>query len=85
MSQPEKWTYKALINWTTDFFRKKGVETPKLEAETLLSCASGKSRLDLLVSYDEEPNEEVRAAFRERVKRRAAGEPNAYLVGKKEV
>lgn len=84
MSQSEKWTYKALINWTTDFFRRKGVETPKLEAETLLSCASGKSRLDLLVSYDEEPNEEVRAAFRELVKRRAAGEPNAYLVGKKE-
>lgn len=84
MPQPEKWTIRELLTWTKDFFAKKGIESPRLEAEVLLGHATGKSRVDLFVSYDEEPNEETRAAFRELVRRRVAGEPVAYLVGSKE-
>jgi len=35
-------------------------------------------------AFNEEPPEEVKAIFRDLVKRRASGEPVAYLVGKKE-
>ncbi len=37
MSQSEIWTVKRLLEWTTDFFTKKGLETPRLEAEILLA------------------------------------------------
>ena len=84
MSQPEKWTIRELLSWTVDYFKKKGVESPRLEAETLLSAATGMSRIDLLVSYDEEPTDTSRAAFRDYVRRRASGEPNAYISVKKE-
>lgn len=84
MSQPEKWTNRALLTWTKAFFEKRGIETPKLDAEVLLGYATGRTRLDLFVSYDEEPTEEQRGVFRELVRRRALGEPVAYLVGKKE-
>ncbi len=83
-SQPEKWTNRALIAWTKSFFEKKGIENPKLEAEVLLSHATGTSRIELFMNYDDEPSEENRAAFRELVRRRALGEPVAYLVGVKE-
>ena len=84
MSETEIWTIKALLEWTTSFLKSKGSESPRLEAEVLLAFASGKSRVDLYVCYDEEPNETVRAAFRDLVRRRGRGEPVAYLVGKKE-
>lgn len=82
--QPEKWTNRALISWTKSFFEKKGIESPQLEAEVLLSASTGKSRLDLFLAYDDEPTESQRAAFRELVRRRIRGEPVAYLVGSKE-
>ena len=84
MSQPEKWTNRALIAWTKSYFEKKGIENPKLEAEVLLSHATGTSRIELFMNYDDEPTAEGRAAFRELVRRRALGEPVAYLVGVKE-
>lgn len=84
MSQPEKWTNRALIAWTKSFFEKKGIENPKFEAELLLSHATGASRIELFMNYDDEPDETKRAAFRELVRRRALGEPVAYLVGVKE-
>lgn len=84
MSQSETWTVKRLLEWTTDFFRKKGIETPRLEAEILLANAMSLKRIELYTSYETEPSEPQRALFRENVKRRGAGEPVAYLVGYKE-
>jgi len=84
MSQTETWTVKRLLEWTTDFFKKKGVETPRLEAEILLSTAMKLKRIELYTNFDSEPQEPQRTLFREYVKRRGAGEPVAYLVGFKE-
>ena len=83
-AQAETWTVKALLDWTTTFFRKKGSESPRLEAEILLAFALGKTRVDLYVCFDDVPDESTRAKFRELVQRRGRGEPIAYLVGKKE-
>lgn len=84
MADTEVWTIKSLLTWTSDFFKKKGVESPRLEAEVLLAHALNASRIDLLVRYDEQPSEEDKAKFRDLVRRRGQGEPVAYLVGKKE-
>ena len=83
-TQAEIWTVGKLLQWTTSFFQKKGIEQPRLEAEILLARSMGVKRVDLYVRFDEIPDEETRAKFRDLVRRRATGEPVAYLVGQKE-
>jgi release factor glutamine methyltransferase len=83
-TQSEPWTIQRLLQWTTDYFKKCGSSSPRLDAEVLLADACGYQRIDLYAKYNEEPTEEVKIKFRELVRRRAASEPVAYLVGKKE-
>lgn len=80
----EEWTVKSLLAWTTSFFKKKGIDSPRLEAEILLAYAMNCSRVDLFVRHNDAPSEEEKALYRDYVKRRGAGEPVAYLVGSKE-
>jgi len=84
MSQAEQWTVKRLLEWTTEYFKKNNADSPRLDAEILLAHALGCKRIDLYVSFAKEPSEAEKTKFREMVKRRAAGEPTAYLVGYKE-
>ena len=84
MSQPEQWNVKRLLEWTTDYFKKNGSESPRLEAEILLAASLDWQRISLYTNFTKEPSEEERTRFRAFVKRRAAGEPVAYLVGHKE-
>lgn len=81
---PEPWTILRLLQWTTEHLRKSGSPSPRLDAEVLLAEARRCQRIELYTAFSEEPPEEVKARFREFVKRRASGEPVAYLVGKKE-
>lgn len=54
------------------------------EARILLAEASGFSQASLAASADEDVPFEVENAFLELVKRKAAGEPVAYILGRKE-
>jgi len=80
----EPWTIGRLLSWTVDYLQRQGAENPRLDAEVLLAAARGCRRIDLYASYGEEAGEETRTAFRELVRRRAAGTPVAYLVGHRE-
>lgn len=80
----EPWNIGRLLNWTTDFLRGKGADSPRLDAEVLLAHARGCQRIELYTSFEEEPAEEILTAFRELVRRRADGTPVAYLVGHRE-
>jgi len=85
MSQTEQWSIQRLLVWTTDYFKGRGLENSRLEAELLLAHALECERLNLyLEGFNEPVADEPRARFRELVKRRAAGEPCAYLLGEKE-
>lgn len=86
MSQTEGdvWTVGRLLQWTTDFLKQKGADSPRLDAEVLLAHALGRQRIMLYVAFGEEVPEEQRAKFRDLVKRRGAGVPVAYLLGEKE-
>ncbi len=84
MQQTEAWTIGRLLQWTADFLKQRGAESPRLDAEVLLAHARGCQRIELYTAFDEEPREEVRVAFRELVRRRAEGMPVAYLVGRRE-
>lgn len=80
----EPWTVLRLLEWTTDFFKSRGSESPRLDAEILLAHARGCQRIELYTAFAEEPSEEQRVAFRELVRRRGEGAPVAQLVGFKE-
>ncbi len=81
---PETWTPLKLIAWTQDFLARKGIDAPRLTAEVLLARALSCDRVRLYLDFDKPLGEPELAAFRELVRRRAAGEPTAYLVGGKE-
>jgi release factor glutamine methyltransferase len=80
----QPWTIGRLLNWTTDFLREKGAESPRLDAEVLLAHARGSKRIELYTAFDEPAADELRDRFRALVKERAAGKPVAYLVGQRE-
>jgi release factor glutamine methyltransferase len=78
------WTVGRLLQWTADYLKSHGSESPRLDAEVLLAKSLGCQRIQLYTAFDNEPGEDVRAAFRELVRRRAEGAPVAYLVGHRE-
>jgi release factor glutamine methyltransferase len=80
----EPWTIGRLLNWTTDFLREKGAESPRLDAEVLLAHVRGCKRIELYTAFEEVADEQLRQRFRELVKERAGGKPVAYLVGQRE-
>jgi release factor glutamine methyltransferase len=80
----ERWSVGRLIGWTTDFLKRKGSESPRLDAEVLLSEVLGWSRVQLYTRFEEEIPEAERARFRDLVRNRSEGCPVAYLVGRKE-
>jgi release factor glutamine methyltransferase len=80
----ETWTIRKVLDWTTAFFEKNGIDSPRLDAEVLLAHSLGVERIKLYMEIDRPLAETERAPLRALVKRRAAREPVAYLVGKKE-
>ncbi len=78
------WTVGRLLQWTADFLKQRGADSPRLDAEILLAEALGCQRIQLYTAFEETPGEEKRTAFRELVKQRAEGTPVAYLVGRRE-
>jgi release factor glutamine methyltransferase len=84
MSQDEPWTIGRLLKWTTERFKQSGALNPRLDAEVLLAEARGCERIQLYTAFDETPGEDVLQPFRQFVRRRVAGEPVAYLVGRRE-
>ena len=74
---------RPLIEAAEQMLRHAGVESPRLDAELLLAAAAGVARIELLsrvVAVDET----ARARFAQLVARRAAREPLAYILGRKE-
>lgn len=63
---------------------KKTVENPRMEAEILLAHILKKDRLYIAVHKNEEISPEHEAVFTSMCKRRALGEPLAYITGTKE-
>jgi len=80
----EQWTILQVINWTKEYFSRKGVDEPRLSAEILLAHVLGCKRIMLYTQFDRVVGPEHLDKFRDLVRRAAAGEPVAYITGKKE-
>jgi release factor glutamine methyltransferase len=74
-------TVLEVIQNTTAFLQRKGVESPRLSIEYLLAEALGKRRLDLYLDYDQRLPEQILEPLRDKVRRRSQGEPLQHLLG----
>jgi len=75
---------RELIQRSASWLSGKGFESARLEAELLLAHVLKTERLHLYVEADKPLNEAEVDAFRELLKRRARGEPSAYITGRRE-
>ena len=48
----ETWTITKLLNWVRQFLTDKGIDSPRLSAELLLSHVLGLKRIELYTQYD---------------------------------
>lgn len=73
-----------VLRLSTDYLAQHGSTSPRLDAELLLACALDVRRLDLYLLYDRPLREPELGATRELIRRRATGEPVAYITGVRE-
>ena len=80
----QNWTIQKLLNWTTEYFTDKGLDSPRLSAELLLSHVVGLKRIELYTQFDKPVSRQQLDRLHDLVKRAGQNEPICYLVGKTE-
>ena len=80
----QTWTIQKILNWIVDYLTGKGIESPRLSAELLLSHVVGLKRIELYTRFDKPVSTEQLDHLRDLVKRAGKNEPVAYLVGRTE-
>lgn len=80
----EIWTIGRILKWTEQYFKEKGIESPRLDAEVLLGHILGRERIYLYVHFDEPLEPAELARYREAIKQRVQRIPVAYIIGEKE-
>lgn len=78
------WTIGRILKWTEQYFKDKGIELPRLDAEVLLAHVLEKQRIYLYVHFDEPLQPGELAAYREMIKKRVMRVPVAQILGEKE-
>jgi release factor glutamine methyltransferase len=71
------------LNAATDALSAMGIEDPRLDAEVLLTAASGRDRAALIADSGATVEPAAARSFGEMVRRRLRREPVAYIVGSK--
>lgn len=80
----ETWTVLRLLQWTADYFRQKGIEGGRRDAELLLCDLLSLDRVGLYLNFDRPLQAAELAEFRARVARRGRREPLQYILGRVE-
>ncbi len=81
---PEVWTIERILKATQDYFAGRGITSARLDSELLLVDVLKIKRIQLYTSYDRPLTDAERDAYRAMVRRRAAYEPVAYILGARE-
>jgi len=83
--EAQSWKPLDLVRWTTGYFAKHGIPTPRLDAEVLLAHVLDCTRLRLYTHFDQPIEQAERDRYRELIRRRAQDRvPVAYLTGERE-
>jgi release factor glutamine methyltransferase len=77
-------TVLEVINSSTEYLNRKGVESARTNAELLLADILHCKRLDLYLMYNKPLSETELNKYREYLKRRSVFEPLQYITGKVE-
>ncbi|HOV85869.1 MAG TPA: peptide chain release factor N(5)-glutamine methyltransferase [Syntrophobacteraceae bacterium] len=80
----ESWTILKVLQWTTGYFGRKGIEQPRANAEVLLAFVLGMERIDLYLRHDQPLTASELSRYREVVRRRALREPTQYITRRQE-
>ncbi len=80
----KQWKIIDILNTTTDYFTRKNISDPRLNAERLLSHLLQVERIQLYLQFDRILNEVELANYRLLVERRAKREPLQYIIGQTE-
>lgn len=73
-----------VLAWTKDFLTSRGIENARLEAEWLLTAATGMDRVGLYLNFEKPLTDEELANYRAMVARRGKREPLQHILGTQE-
>jgi release factor glutamine methyltransferase len=74
-------TLGEVLSSSAEYLARKGVDSPRLDAELILAHAYGMTRLELYTSFDRPLTEAELAVARPLIERRGKREPLAYVLG----
>jgi release factor glutamine methyltransferase len=74
-------TVLDVVQSTTAYFKKRGIENPRLNAQHLIAHTLGRTRMELYLEFERALDETELAPLRDLVRRRGEGEPLQHLLG----
>ena len=84
ITMQKQYTVLEILQLSSDYLEKKGIESPRVNAELLLADVLNCKRLDLYLKFDQPLKEFEINKYREFLGRRAVFEPYQYIIGKSE-
>lgn len=80
----QTWTLRSVLEWTASDFEKRGIDSPRLDADLLVARALQMERIALYLDLERPLDDTERGRVRQLVERRRRREPVAYILGERE-
>jgi len=80
----KRWTIQQILRVTTEFLTDRGIGSPRLCSEVLLSHQLKKSRVELYLEFDQPLSSSEITGYRSLIRRRLKKEPLQYITGHQE-